>query len=328
MSRHSKRNTSLSFFTNYERSMLDYGTKKQRLESDSFRQFDACHLCLSQTRDTVSCEENGDIFCRMCIMENLLSQHKEIKKMEEEIEKKKRQDIIDEKRTEEIAKKRAIKNFEIQQMINNLNRNQDKHEDDDVLLKKEIKEVFELDKEELLRIEKNDIDREKLKYIKEKETESTPKMGSFWIPSLTPSANSKESFKKQKLVPICPASSTDKSHKISLKTLISVYFTENNSSKGENPQRICPSCKKKLSNISGAYLMKLCGHVVCTICLDQFIRESGVCYVCETSLYLEKKGAKKNTSELSIIELSKEGTGFSAKKNAIAEKFDVVFQGS
>ncbi|KTW30912.1 uncharacterized protein T551_01464 [Pneumocystis jirovecii RU7] len=326
MSRHSKRNTSLSFFTNYERSMLDYGTKKQRLESDSFRQFDACHLCMSQTRDTVSCQENGDIFCRVCIMENLLSQRKEIKKMEEEIEKKKRQDEIEDKRIEGIAKRRAIKDFEAQQMIANLH-HQNTH-NDEVLQKKEIKEIFELDKEELLKITKNDKDREKMKYIKEKELRSIPKINSFWIPSLTPSVNTKETIKKRKTVPICPASTANKSHKISLKSLISVHFTENESSENKNPQRICPACKKKLSNISGAYLMKLCGHVICTICLDQFVRDSGVCYVCETSLYLEEKDAAKNISKLSIVELSKEGTGFSAKKNAMAEKFDVAFQGS
>ncbi|KAG5519946.1 hypothetical protein PMAC_000223 [Pneumocystis sp. 'macacae'] len=326
MSRHSKRNTSLSFFTNYERSILDYGTKKQRLESDSFRQFDACHLCMSQTRDTVSCQENGDIFCRVCIMENLLSQRKEIKKIEEEIEKKKRQDEIEDKRMEEIAKRRAIKDFEAQQMIANLHHQNTYN--DEVLQKKEIKEIFELDKEELLKIAKNDRDREKLKYIKEQKMQSIPKMNSFWIPSLTPSVNVKEAIKKRKMTPICPASSANKSHKISLKTLISVHFTENDLSENKYPQRICPACKKKLSNISGAYLMKLCGHVICTVCLDQFVRDSGVCYVCETSLYLEEKNATKDTSKLLIVELSKEGTGFSAKKNAMAKKIDVAFQGS
>ncbi|KAG4305573.1 hypothetical protein PORY_001129 [Pneumocystis oryctolagi] len=311
----------------YERSMLDYGTKKQRLESDSFRQFDACHLCMSQTCDTVSCDENGDIFCRVCIMENLLSQHKEIKKMEEEKGKKKRLDEIEEKRIEKIVRKRAIEDFEAQQMVASLN--YDKSEcDNNVFQKKEVKEVFELDKEELLKIAKNDRDREKMKYMKEQEIRSIPKMNSFWIPSLTPSINSKEPLKKQKFVPICPASDPNKSHRISLKSLISVHFTENNSSESKTPQRICPACKKKLSNIYGAYLMKSCGHVICTNCLNQFVRDSGVCYVCEISLYSEKTNTTKDPSKLLIVELSKEGTGFSAKKNAIAEKFDVAFQGS
>lgn len=327
MSRHSKRNTSLSFFTNYERSILDYGTKRQRLESDSFRLFDACHLCLSKTRDTVSCESSGHIFCRVCIMENLLSQRKEIKKMEEEIEKKRLQDEIEDKRIDNIVKLRSIKEFEALQMGFNSCSGQHKY-DSEVLQKKEIKEVFKLDKKELLDIAKNDRDREKLRYIKEQEIGSKPKIGSFWIPSLTPSVDNKDTLKKRKLFPICPASSSDKSHKISLKSLISVNFTENNSSESNELQRICPSCKKELSNISGAYIMKLCGHVICTICLDQFVRESGVCYVCEVSLYVQDKNSMKNESKLSIVELSSEGTGFSAKKNAIAEKADVAFQGS
>ncbi|KTW28420.1 hypothetical protein T552_04124 [Pneumocystis carinii B80] len=308
--------------------MLDYGTKKQRLESDSFRLFDACHLCLSQTRDTVSCEENGDIFCKVCIMENLLTQRKEIKKMEEEIEKKKRQDEIEEKRIEEIVKMRTIKEFEVLQMGFNTRYNDNKHDDDDVLQKKEVKDVFKLDKKELLMIAKNDRDREKLKYIKEHEIESKPKAGSFWIPSSTPSANNKDILKKQKRVPICPASNSGNPHKISLKSLISVNFTEKKSTESKETLRICPSCKKKLSNISGAYIMKLCGHVICTICLDQFVRESGVCYVCESSLYVQNNGTMKNESKLLILQLSSEGTGFSAKKDAIAKKVDVAFQGS
>ncbi|QSL65668.1 hypothetical protein MERGE_002981 [Pneumocystis wakefieldiae] len=321
------RNTSLSFFTNYERSMLDYGTKKQRLESESFRLFDACHLCLSQTRDTVSCKENGDIFCRVCIMENLLAQRKEIKKNEEEIEKKKSLDDFEERKIEEIVKMRTIKEFEESQLGFNTPYNDDKH-NDEVLQKKEVKDVFKLDKEELLMIAKNDRDRERSRYIKEQQAESKPSIGSFWIPSLTPSVNNKDVLKKQKRVPICPASSSDKPHKISLKSLISVKFTENKLPGSKELLRICPACKKKLSNISGAYIMKSCGHVICTICLDQFVRESGVCYVCESSLYVQNNDVAKNDSKLLIVQLSSEGTGFSAKKDAIAKKVDVAFQGS
>lgn len=74
--------------------------------------------------------------------------------------------------------------------------------------------------------------------------------------------------------------------------------------------------------------MKSCGHVICTICLDQFVRESGVCYVCESSLYVQNNDVAKNDSKLLIVQLSSEGTGFSAKKDAIAKKVDVAFQGS
>ena len=83
MSRHSKNNTAHSVFTYAEKKMLakDYGTAKTRIGQDSQRKFEQCHLCLQTAVDPVTCEE-GHIFCRKCIMENLLAQKKAIKKAE------------------------------------------------------------------------------------------------------------------------------------------------------------------------------------------------------------------------------------------------------
>src|SRR5271154_6365363 len=118
MSRHSKRNTASSFFTTFERTLLkkDYGTLKGRLAATSFRAFDACKLCLARSRDPVICPSHGDLFCRECIMENLLSQRVEIKRYEKELDKKKRDEEEEEVLNDEAVKERSIRDFENAQM--------------------------------------------------------------------------------------------------------------------------------------------------------------------------------------------------------------------
>ena len=118
MSRHSKRNTASSFFTTFERTLLkkDYGTLKGRLASTSFRSFDACKLCLARSRSPVICPSHGDLFCRECIMENLVSQRQQIKQFERELDKRKREEEEMEVTNEEEVKERAVKDFEDVQM--------------------------------------------------------------------------------------------------------------------------------------------------------------------------------------------------------------------
>lgn len=43
-------------------------------------------------------------------------------------------------------------------------------------------------------------------------------------------------------------------------------------------------------------VMKNCGHVICHLCVDKFVRQSKQCYVCETK-----------TKEKDIIDMSSEG---------------------
>lgn len=142
--------------------------------------------------------------------------------------------------------------------------------------------------------------------------------------------------KKIKTQPTCPASPEDNPHYYSLHTLISVNFTEeettDSKTKGEK-HRICPACNKGLSNTSRATLAKPCGHVLCKSCVDKFVRTSGThdphaeedskgmrCYVCETSLVegekpngkKEKKAGKEEKIKPGLVELRREGTGFSA----------------
>lgn len=82
------------------------------------------------------------------------------------------------------------------------------------------------------------------------QSESTKSsLPSFWVPSLTPGTDPDEVAvnKAVKLTPICPASTEQNRHSYSLKALVEVHFTEEKAPDG-SVARVCPSCKKDLSN--------------------------------------------------------------------------------
>ena len=109
-----KRNTSLAFFTSHERSLLKttWGSQSTRLHRDSFLPFASCILCLQPSRDPVACSSHGDIFCRECIVSNLLAQRKEIKRLEKEEERRRREEEENELGRAEEEKERNVREFE------------------------------------------------------------------------------------------------------------------------------------------------------------------------------------------------------------------------
>jgi Zinc-finger of nitric oxide synthase-interacting protein len=112
-----KRNTSLAFFTSYERSLLRtaWGSQKARLNRDSFLPFGSCSLCLLTARDPVACPQ-GDLFCRECAINNLLAQRKEIARLEKQLEKQQDEESEVKKIEEEEERERAVREFERVQM--------------------------------------------------------------------------------------------------------------------------------------------------------------------------------------------------------------------
>lgn len=68
-----------------------------------------------RARDPVSCPE-GDLFCRECAVENLLSQRKEIKRMQTELDRRMKEDEEQRVLEEEEAREKAVKDFELLQM--------------------------------------------------------------------------------------------------------------------------------------------------------------------------------------------------------------------
>ncbi|KAF8466639.1 hypothetical protein BDZ91DRAFT_772070 [Kalaharituber pfeilii] len=364
---HSKRNTSLAFFTSYERSLLkgDYGKQRSRLGRENFKAFDACNLCLLRAREPVACESHAHIFCRECAMENLLTQRKEIKRLQKELELRIKEDEEQRAREEEEAKQRAIRDFELLQMGLEL-RNSNKQTGPNVeqkivgrengkLIMEELvtegeagekgkKRKFELDEEELLRIAREERQRKKIEITEEKKAASAAKLPSFWVPSLTPSVvNSEAPQKELKLKPVCPASDKNHIHYFALRTLVTVNFTEETADKNKHgePQRSCPACKRVLNNASKAMLAKPCGHVICKPCVEKFMQlkddphdnsEKGVrCYVCDADLADKKKGSKKDNDKEKIrpglVLIQSDGTGFTAGGGIVTtEKQGIAFQ--
>ncbi|KAL8738261.1 MAG: hypothetical protein Q9181_000941, partial [Wetmoreana brouardii] len=109
-----KRNTSLAFFTSHERNQLKstWGSQATRLSRDSFLPFASCNLCLQPSRDPVACASHGDIFCRECVVSNLLAQRKEIKRLEKEDERRRRETEDEERGKAEQERERSVQEFE------------------------------------------------------------------------------------------------------------------------------------------------------------------------------------------------------------------------
>ena len=112
MSRHSKSVNAKPYFSHAERKKLtEYGTQSKRVTKDSFLEFGDCGLCLKQSKNPVI-TPYGYIYCKECILENILKQKKEIKKKQEEFEIQLKNENLEKilKEKEEIEKKK--KEFE------------------------------------------------------------------------------------------------------------------------------------------------------------------------------------------------------------------------
>ncbi|KAJ2959553.1 hypothetical protein NQZ79_g5023 [Umbelopsis isabellina] len=335
MPRHSKNNTASSVFTYHEVNQLNYGTKKQRLGRDSFRAFNACFLCLQVARDPVACQQ-GHLACKECMYESILSQKQAIMRQQRLGEQKLREEQEKQFAEEEQAKLAMLASFErTQTSVLPDERRRLANESIETSTSREFtKEAntpiaasastgkllirirkFELNSEERQRIVEKET-AEAMKKLKEaKAEEAKAKLPSFWLPSLTPSADSTgEKEKAEKIQPMCAASQL---HPLSIKSLINVLFTQEDEKTGN---AICPACMKGLNNgtkISEFLsVLRKCGHVICNKCIDSFVRKSQRCYVCE-----------KKTKDKDIVDMSAEGTGFASNsKNLEAKRFDVAFQ--
>lgn len=111
-----KRNTSRPVFTSHERALAkaSWSSSSARLSRDSFLPFASCYLCLQTAIDPVACS-HGDIFCRECVLSNILAQKKEIRRLEKTREQEGRDALEEEARQDAEARERAIREFELTQ---------------------------------------------------------------------------------------------------------------------------------------------------------------------------------------------------------------------
>lgn len=352
---HSKRNTSRAVFTSYERNLAKsaWTSSSARLSRDSFLPFGSCSLCLESAVDPVACPE-GDIFCRECALNNILAQKKDIKRMEKAREHEEREAAELKARQDEEAQARAVREFELTQAGFDVARGRAAGDDDhdgrvEGEAKRGEKRKFALDEAEVTRNAEDD--RAKARRAIDEEKNAKPTLPSFWVPSVTPTSNTKDKLhdvkKKTKTSPVCPSSQENRPHAYSLHTLVTINFTEEESRDTKAKARICPSCKKGLTNSSKAILAKPCGHAICKACANQFMKPVGHdphadpkdaheantvrCYVCDADVTERpsKKGSDKKEKEKirpGLVELKSDGTGFSASGTNEVKRSGTAFQ--
>jgi nitric oxide synthase-interacting protein len=189
-----------------------------------------------------------------------------------------------------------------------------------------LKRKFKLDEEEMLRNALEERARARRELDAQKAAK--PTLPSFWVPSLTPSTTA-GAEKTVKLNPVCPCSSPESPHSLSLKSLVSIHFSTSKApekdaipgsgsskSQPDESSRVCPACTKPLKTGVKAMLAIPCGHVICKACVSKFMTpkehvpdphafEKGeatesasvTCYVCSTDLTDYEMTAKSKNAK-------------------------------
>ncbi|PWN50980.1 hypothetical protein IE53DRAFT_386689 [Violaceomyces palustris] len=378
MGRHSKHNTALGHFTyaEYQMTQDQWGSKKLRLGKESMRGFDCCSICLSGAVDPVCCSE-GHLFCRECILTYLVTQKQEIAKQKAYLERLEREEEEERLRSREEARRRVLEDFEksykgLGGAFSSTGRG---GSEDDVEQIRGTKRkasptptsssssngtrwtLSDLPQ----RAEKLAMEAEEaaMKKIKAEQAESRKaKLPAFWLPSLTPSeVEGPARNLADKLKTLCKVDS-EKGHKISSKSLTPVKFVmasigRSGEKEGEEEGRqikVCPGCKKGLTDSSLMYVSRPCSHVVCSRCVESLIKrsEAPACVECDTPLKLSKEkrssseqkdsdhgsekdrnggGGGERIKEGELIRLVREGTGYAAGGTSEARKAGTAFQG-
>jgi nitric oxide synthase-interacting protein len=273
MSRHSKNNTANSVFTYAERQKLakDYGSAKSRIGQDSQRTFEQCHLCLTTANEPVCCLE-GHIFCKDCIMSNMLEQKKALKQAAVTRE----HDQLRED-TSEVLKKRNLESAEIS------NFEKDAFElGSSSKLKEHLKEFkmkAQFTEEDYVELKRQrtiqNIKDQKPMAFDDPDVKNGMVQTSFWMAEADKERKAQldkagalegaKSIKPERM--ICPG---DNKHSIKLKDFFHLKF--------ENGGFLCYASKKQLKfqKIIG---LRTCGHVYIAEEFDRFVqKESQKCY--------------------------------------------------
>ncbi|KAJ1980967.1 hypothetical protein H4R34_002252 [Dimargaris verticillata] len=340
MTRHSKNNTALGFFTYAERHMLDYGTKKQRLTTAAKRRFDACYLCQQTARDPQCCSQ-GHLACKECFYEHILTQKTDIARQQKRFQAQQNRLAEEKTAQKHAAESELVAKFEKTEtgLLSSSSAHQQSAAEttlpsssdnaspklltqsanahtgasDNDSKPNDFKSRFQAAKKR----SHADSEQRVQNLADSKSSSSKAVLPSFWLPSLAPEAGDTVPAPESQQ-PMCTAS--DPHHPVSLKKLYSVHFTQAQASPSQQSKTVsewmCPSCLKHLSNGTKLTLARRCGHVLCQQCMDQFVKDAGVCNVCS---------AKCKSSD--IIPLQYEGTGFAGSGTAVeAHRYDVAFR--
>lgn len=246
----------------------DYGVKKSRIGQDSQRKFNQCHLCLSVAKDPVSCLK-GHIFCRDCIMNNLLAQKKTIAQNKQAFEKEKEREEIKDFLKKRKAEEAETTEFEKDALeMGALKKIKDVQKDFNIKMKYDIEDYEKLEKEQIISQMRN----KKTLGFDNHEMKKEMIQTSFWVAEsskdrlelLEKTKKSIEEFKPKNQM-ICPG---DNKHPIKLKDLFPLKF--------ENNQFVCYASKKELK-FQKVVALRTCGHVYSKDFFDKCVGGSMTC---------------------------------------------------
>lgn len=270
MSRHSRNNTANSVFTYAEKKMLDkdYGTRKSRIGQDSQRDFSQCHLCLVTVTEPVCCLK-GHLFCKDCIMNNMLEQKKNIKSSLQQYQSEK-----DKEELRACLKKRMLEDqhcieFEKDAFeLGGLKKIKDHQKDFNIRSKFDEQDYEDMEREKII----SQIKDKRTLGFDNFEMKKTLIQTSFWM-----SESNKERLqllddtkkaledKKPTEQMICPG---DNVHSIKLKDFVPLKFEGNTFS--------CYASKKQLK-FQKMVGLRTCGHVYIQEFFDKCAKDVGMC---------------------------------------------------
>ncbi|EEB19592.1 conserved hypothetical protein [Pediculus humanus corporis] len=284
MTRHARNCTAGAVYTYHEKkkdaAASGYGTENQRVGKDSVKDFDCCCLTLQPCRNPVV-TPNGFLYDKEAILEYIIKKKTEYAKKLKEYEKQKNKD------KEELAELAQAENLS------------------------KIKNFLSCEKNIVTeRLVKDDKTNGEQSTVSNMANGRDKKLPSFWIPSMTPEAQTSKMEKPDKTI-YCPMSGKP----LKMKDLIPVKFTEvkdpddKKSIIVKKVRYMCPVTHDVLSNAVPAAVLKQTGDVVTLECVEKIIKKDWI-----HPLTNEK------ISESDIILLQRGGTGYSKTNEKLEGK--------
>ena len=177
-----RNNTTQPNLTYYERSLLRKDSAAKRIGGDSFKPVDSCNLCLSTVSEPAACPR-GHLYCRECVLSNLISQKAGIDGQRRELERwdeAERRERLDARRA---ARERVVRDFERGMALGGGGGRRSAEERDGKGTGR-----FEFDGEGVERVAR-EAEEKAARTIEAEQVEARKhKLAAFWLPSLTPEA--------------------------------------------------------------------------------------------------------------------------------------------
>uniref|UniRef100_A0A2R5LKI7 Nitric oxide synthase-interacting protein homolog n=1 Tax=Ornithodoros turicata TaxID=34597 RepID=A0A2R5LKI7_9ACAR len=278
MTRHARNCTAGAVYTYHEKQKdtrtCGYGTQSMRLGKDAVKDYDCCCLSLQPCRNPVITPD-GFLYDKEAILEYIIRQKTENARLLKEYEAEKKKE---EKELQQLA----------------------------AAEQRSKAEAF-------LKTEDNIVPSTSSSELQSGSSQTDSKLPSFWVPSLTPSAEKRKKEKPGDVV-LCPMSGNP----IKAKHLFPIKFTPVNDPDDKaalinrKARYMCAVTHDVLSNSVPCAVLKTSGNVVTMECVEKLIKKE----------WLDPTNGKSVT-EKDIIPLQRGGTGYAstnAKLNAKVQK--------